>query len=140
MLRSIAAIIAGFLYIGALSFGADAVLRRVVPGAFGSAGQALDTGTLLLSQLLIGIFAISGCYLAARWAGRAPMRHALILGGLGLVFNIAGAVALWDTAPAWYHALALALVMPYAWLGGYLRERELARAGESLLPRAQSPA
>jgi hypothetical protein len=54
------------------------------------------------------------------------MRHALILGALGLAFNVAGTIQMWDTAPAWYHAVALALVMPTAWLGGHLRERQLA--------------
>jgi hypothetical protein len=39
-------------------------------------------------------------------------------------------VALWDTAPVWYHVASLALVMPYAWLGGRLREIELERNGE----------
>ncbi len=53
------------------------------------------------------------------------MAHALALGVLGLIFNVLGAVARWDHAPAWYHVLALALVMPYAWLGGRLRERQL---------------
>jgi hypothetical protein len=59
------------------------------------------------------------------------MRHALILGVLGLIFNIAGTVAMWDTAPAWYHATALALVMPYAWIGGRIRERQLERGHHS---------
>jgi hypothetical protein len=54
------------------------------------------------------------------------MAHALVLGALGLAFNVAGTIAMWDTAPAWYHAVALALVMPYAWLGGRIRERQLA--------------
>ena len=57
------------------------------------------------------------------------MAHARALGVLGLLFNLAGTVARWDHAPAWYHVLALALVMPYAWLGGRLRERQLQRSG-----------
>jgi hypothetical protein len=51
----------------------------------------------------------------------------MILGVLGLAFNVAGSAARWDTAPAWYHAVARVLVLPYAWLGGRLRERELER-------------
>lgn len=69
------------------------------------------------------------------------MMHALVLGGFGLVFNIVGAIALWETAPAWYHALSLALVMPYAWIGGRIRvAQEQASSGAAGLPRAQTPA
>lgn len=128
MARSILAIVAGFLYIGALSVGADLLVRHLLPGAFGAGGRVDSTAILLLMQGYVGLFAVSGCYLAARLAGRAPMRHALVLGGVGLAFNVAGTVAMWATAPAWYHVLALALVMPYAWLGGWLREREVAAA------------
>jgi hypothetical protein len=52
------------------------------------------------------------------------MQHALILGALGLVFNIIGSVKMWDTAPAWYHIVAILLVMPAAWLGGRIREKQ----------------
>lgn len=124
MARSVLAVVAGFLYIGALSVGADLLLRQFLPGAFGAGGRVEATSVLLLMQLYVGVFAVSGCYLAARLSGRSPMRHALALGALGLIFNVAGTAAMWDTAPVWYHALALALVLPYAWLGGRLRERE----------------
>lgn len=131
MLRSVAAVVAGFLYIGALSFGADVFLRQWMPTAFDSTGRVLSTSVLLLIIGYVGIFAVSGCYLTARLAPKAPMRHALVLGGLGLLFNIAGTIAFWDTAPAWYHVISLALVMPYAWLGGRLRESELSHASAS---------
>jgi hypothetical protein len=76
-------------------------------------------------MLYVGVFATAGCYLTARLAPSQPMRHALVLGVLGLVFNVAGTVAMWDTAPAWYHVASLLLVMPYAWLGGRIRDRQL---------------
>jgi hypothetical protein len=82
-----------------------------------------------LIQGYVALFAVFGCYVAARLAPNRPMAHALVLGALGLVFNVAGTVARWDHAPAWSHVLAMALVMPYAWLGGRLRERQLARSG-----------
>ncbi len=117
-LRSILAVVAGFLSIGVLSVGADLLLWRMMPGAFDPNGRVESTGVLLGMQLYVAVFAITGCYLAARLAGRSPMRHAMILGALGLAFNVAGTVARWDHAPAWAHVLALALVLPYAWVGG----------------------
>lgn len=134
MLRSAAAVIAGFVFIGALAFGADALLRSLAPDAFDAAGRVNTVGILVFMQLYVGVFAVSGCYLAARLAPSRPMLHALVLGALGLLFNIMGSVAMWDTAPAWYHLTALALVMPYAWLGGLIREREVARAGAPATP------
>lgn len=130
MLRSILAVVAGFLYIGALSVGADFLVRSAMPDAFGANGRTDSVPLLLGIQLYVAVFAVSGCYLAARLAGRAPMRHAMILGALGLVFNVAGMIAMWDTAPVWFHVLALALVLPYAWAGGRLRVREESRVAE----------
>jgi hypothetical protein len=127
MLRSALAIVVGFVYIGALSFGADALLRGVLPDAFGAGGRVESTPVLLLTIAYVGLFAISGCYLAARIAPGHPMRHALFLGVLGLIVNVTGTVAMWDTAPAWFHVVSLLLVMPYAYAGGRLREIELAR-------------
>ena len=127
MKRTVLAVAAGFVLIAALSFGTDAMVRAAWPGAFDAAGATTSVPMLLLSLAYVGVFATAGCYLTAALAPGRPMRHALILGALGLAFNVAGAAARWDTAPAWYHAAALALVLPYAWLGGRLRERELAR-------------
>jgi hypothetical protein len=134
MIRSIGAVVLGFVLIGVLSVSGDMVLRAVMPGAFDAEGAVGSTPVLLLVQAYVAVFAIFGCYAAARLAPNRPMAHALVLGVLGLVFNIAGSIARWDHAPAWYHVLAIALVMPYAWLGGRLRERQLERTGAA--PRA----
>ena len=129
IVRSIAAIVVGFLVIGALSFGTDMLVKSSMPGMFDAAGRTDSVGILLLTMAYVAIFAIGGCWLTARLAPSHPMRHALILGALGLLFNIAGAIAMWDTAPAWFHIASLILVMPYAWIGGRLRERQLERSG-----------
>lgn len=123
--RSILAVVVGFLFIGALSFGTDAVLRAALPDAYVD-GRVTSVPLLLFISLYVGVYAVAGCYLAARLAPNRPLFHALVLGALGLLFNIAGTAAMWDTAPAWWHVLQLALVMPFAWLGGTLRERQLA--------------
>ncbi|MDF1502896.1 hypothetical protein [Roseisolibacter sp. H3M3-2] len=129
MLRSIVAVVVGFMVIGALAFGTDAVLKSTIPQSFGPDGAVSDVGLLLVMQLYVFAYATFGCWLTARLAPSRPMRHALVLGVLGLAFNVAGTVAMWHTAPAWYHVLALALVMPAAWLGGWIRERQLAGGG-----------
>jgi membrane glycosyltransferase len=126
IVRSILAIVAGFLFIGALAFGAGAGLQSA--GIMPPAGEPLtDIGPILLETVYVALFAITGCWLAAWLAPDRPMRHALILGVLGLAFNLMGAVATWGQRPAWSTVLNLALVMPYAWIGGRLREMQLER-------------
>ena len=131
MLRSVLAVVTGFLVIGVLAFGTDVLVRAALPGAFDAAGRTDSVPVLVFTILYVGLFATAGCWLAARLAPSHPMRHALILGALGLVFNVAGTVAAWDTAPAWFHVVSLLLVMPWAWLGGWIRERQLAGAAPS---------
>jgi hypothetical protein len=125
--RSILAVVAGFVLIAVLSFGTDAAVRAAWPGAVDAAGRTDDVRILLLTIAYVGVYATAGCYLAAALAPDRPMRHALILGALGLAFTTMGTAAGWGTAPAWYHVVSLLLVLPYAWLGGRLRERDLAR-------------
>lgn len=132
--RSIAAVVIGFVLIGVLAFGTDAAVRSALPGSFTPSGATSDVGLLVATLAYVTLYAVAGCYLTARLAPRRPMAHALVLGVLGLLFNIAGTVAMWNTAPAWYHVIALVLVMPSAWLGGWLRERELGRGATSPPP------
>lgn len=127
MARSIMAVVVGFLLIGALSVGADALIHQLVPGAYDAQGRLTSVPLLLLTQAYVALFAIGGCYLCARLAPNRPMRHALILGALGLVFNIAGSYVRWADVPLWFHLMGLTLTLPYAYAGGWLRERELAR-------------
>ena len=125
-LRSVLAIAVGFVVIGVLSFGTGAALAAA--GVTPAPGTSYSVPLLLLATAYVAVYAIFGCWLAAFLAPSHPMRHALILGALGLVFNLAGAAAAWGQQPTWYLVLNLALVMRYAWLGGRLRESQLQRA------------
>jgi hypothetical protein len=126
MLRSILAIVAGFITIGVLSFGTNAALHAV--GILPAPDQPIhDTGLLLLTIAYVAVFAIAGCYLTAVLAPNRPMLHALILGALGLVLNVATAASMRGQFPDWYLAAGVLLTMPYAWIGGKLREMQLAR-------------
>lgn len=127
MIRSILSIIAGFILIGVLSLGTDAVVVSAMPGAFSPTGRTESVPVLLLTLAYVFVFAVIGCYLTARLAPQNPMKHALVLGVLGLIFSIIGTTLSWNTAPVWYHVTALLMVMPAAWLGGRLREAQLSQ-------------
>ncbi|MEO7712559.1 MAG: hypothetical protein ABIV10_06530 [Gemmatimonadaceae bacterium] len=138
--RSIVAVVVGFLVIGMLAIGTDAIVKATVPGVFGPDDRVDSVPWLLIIQLYVFVYAAFGCWLAARMAPNRPMRHALILGALGLVFNIVGTIALWDKMPAWYHIVAIALVMPAAWVGARIRERQMASVSRSSALGTPTPA
>jgi hypothetical protein len=124
--RSLFAIAVGFILIAALSIGTDVVLMTAMPSLYEANGSTTSLPVLLLTIAYVGLYATGGCYLCARLAPSRPMRHALVLGALGLAFGVVGSITRWNMAPAWYHVLSMGLVMVYAWIGGWLREQELA--------------
>jgi hypothetical protein len=125
MMRSIWAVVAGFLFIMVLSLGADAIVAAISPKVFNANGGTTNVVILLTMTVYVGAFAIVGSYITARLAPAHPMRHALILGALGLITSLILTLRVWEVNPAWFNILNLVLIMPYAWLGGRLRENEM---------------
>jgi hypothetical protein len=119
--RSILAIVAGFLVVAGLSTAGDAVLHAL--HVYPPHGQPMTDARLFLLALGYRIvFTVLGCWLAARLAPAAPMRHALILGGIGQVLSIVGVIVNMqaDLGPDWYPILLAVTTLPCAWLGGRL--------------------
>jgi hypothetical protein len=127
--RSIVAIVTGFIIIGALAQGTSMLLMRTAPGAFDANGRGTTAALELAMHAYVFAYATFGCWLTGRMAPNRPMRHALILGVLGLILNITGTAMTWNTAPLWSHLLGVGLVMPAAYLGGLLAERRQSVAG-----------
>jgi hypothetical protein len=58
------------------------------------------------------------------------MRHALVLGAVGLALSLAGAIVTipMDLGPSWYPIALVLTALPCAWLGGVLhRMRQVER-------------
>lgn len=123
MTRSITAVFAGLCLMVALSFAADVAVPNLIPWAFAGPEAGGAAGLLLLTLAYVAFATAAGGYVTAYLAARHPARHALVLGGVGLVLVAAGTAFTWTSAPTWYHLLSLAFVVPCAWFGGYLRER-----------------
>lgn len=119
--RTTIAVLTGFVVIVALSIGVDQVLH--VLGVYPPWGQPMYDRTLnalaLSYRILISVL---GCYITARLAPHAPMRHALILGAIGVVVSTAGALATMgkNLGPMWYPLALVVVSLPCAWLGGRL--------------------
>jgi hypothetical protein len=124
--RSIWAVLAGLLTIAIMDNAIDLVMHTT--GIYPPVGLAMADPLFLLAIAYRAIDGILGCYIAAALAPRNPMRHALILGGLGVVLCSLGVVATWsggpELGPAWY-PISLVIITPFvAWIGGRLGERQ----------------
>ena len=119
--RSTGAVLLGFVAVVALSLGTDQVLH--VLSVYPPWGQPMHDPGLVLPALGYRIvYAVIGSYIAARFAPRNPMRHALVLGVIGFVLSLAGAIATipLDLGPSWYPIALVVTALPCAWLGGVL--------------------
>jgi hypothetical protein len=121
-LRSATAIFLGFVAVVVLSLGTDQIMH--VLGVYPPWEEPMhDTGLLVLALSYRMIYTVIGGLIAAWLAPDAPMRHAVILGLIGLVPGGAGviAAAAMDLGPLWY-PIAIALTgLPCCCLGGVLR-------------------
>ncbi len=119
--RSTGAVVAGFVAIVVLSLGTDEVLH--VLQVYPPWGQPMAGGLFALATAYRIVYTVAGGYLTARLAPHAPVRHALILGLIGLVPGAAGvgvAIAKPELGPLWYPIALVLTGLPCAWLGGVL--------------------
>ncbi len=120
--RSTAAVLLGLFTVVVLSLGTDQVLHSL--DVYPPWGQPMpDTSDNLLALAYRILYAVVGSYIAATFAPRNPMRHALALGVVGFVLSLAGAIAaiaMADLGPNWYPIALVLTALPCAWLGGVL--------------------
>lgn len=119
ILKSIGAIAAGFFTTVILSVVADMIMSAT--GLMNIENfKATPTGIILVVTLYRFVFNVIGCYVAARLAPQKPMKHAVILGSIGLALSIMGVAAMWDKAVLWYNLAIVLMALPCAYFGGKL--------------------
>lgn len=116
-LKSIGAVIAGFALLVILSMTTDIILEKA---GIMKTEPFVENPVWLIAIIILyrTIFNTIGCYLTARLAPNKPMKHAIILGIIGVVLTIVGLIAMWDIPPRWYPISLIVLTLPAAWLGG----------------------
>lgn len=130
LVRSTGAILLGFVTVVVLSLATDQVLHALE--VYPPWGEPMnDPGLNLLALAYRCVYAVLGSYLAAKLAPRNPMRHAMILGGIGQVLSVIGAIVAirMKMGPSWYPIVLALTALPCAWLGGVLhRMRQTERS------------
>ncbi|MFT3706115.1 MAG: hypothetical protein QM817_00475 [Archangium sp.] len=118
-LRSIGAVFAGLFFIFLTSSVVDAILHAT--GIFPPIdAPPMSNGLFALAFAYRTVFDVAGCVLTAKLAPSRPLFHAMVLGGIGTVLSIAGAIAMWDAGTHWYPVLLALSALPCAYVGARL--------------------
>jgi hypothetical protein len=137
--KSIASVLIGAGVSVVLSIGTDGLMRAL--GIF-PLNPPMKGKLFILATVYRTFFGGVGGYLAARIAPDKPLKHAFVLGALGLVANLAGAIATWnklpELGPKWYPIALIALALPAALVGAKLHIMHLGGRNES--SRTEIPA
>ena len=118
ILRSILAVVAGFVTVVILSEGTDFLLSasKLFP--------PLDsTPMLAASTVYRSLAAIVGGYVTARLAPNNAMTHVWVLALIGFALAILGTVVQWKLGSHWYPIALVITALPCTWLGGRLAVR-----------------
>lgn len=120
ILKSIGAVVVGFISVALLSVLTDFILESAGILAPASNPSATVPWMLALALGYRSVYTIMGGYITAKLAPRHPTRHVVALMILGGIGGIAGAIGGWSLGNHWYPVL-LAITGPlFVWLGGWL--------------------
>jgi hypothetical protein len=123
-MKNAGAVLGGLVFIFAVSTLVDVILHST--GVFPPWGQAMSDALFGLAVAYRLVIQVAGCYLTAKLATHRPMKHALLLGALGVVLSAVATAATWNKGPEfgphWYPIVLLLSSLPCAWIGGKLYE------------------
>jgi hypothetical protein len=116
-LKSIGAVLAGMIAGAVLSIATDYILEKT--GVFPDPQYGLFVWWMLLIALVYrSIFTIVSGFITAWLAPNNPVRHAIILGAIGVGVTLVGSVVNWDKSAAWYPLVLIVITFPCTWMGG----------------------
>ncbi|MFL6467262.1 MAG: hypothetical protein ACJ72Z_04820 [Pyrinomonadaceae bacterium] len=124
ILKSILAVLAGLIFIFISHSLTDFILESL--GVFPPPNEGLHVSWMLLVALGYRIIlSITGCFITAKLAPSNPMKHALVLGFIGVFLSTVGAVVAipMNLSPIWYPIALILVSLPCAWIGGMLATR-----------------
>lgn len=115
-------VVAGLVFVIVVTTLVDVVLHAT--GVFPPLSQPIDDKLALLATAYRIVVSVGGAWLTARLAPERPMKHAMILGGVGIVLAMVGLIATWNLGlgPRWYPVALVVLAIPQCWAGAKLYE------------------
>lgn len=120
--RSVGAVLAGLVAIVVTHTGTDAIFHAT--GVFPPAGQTMSDALFGLATTYRVLFSVLGAALTAYLAPARPLKHALVLGSIGVLGSLAGLLATLgrvpELGPVWYPLALMATSLPACWLGAAL--------------------
>lgn len=120
ILKSIGAVVAGFVVVAGLSTITDMLI-----GYTGAFPPAITTGMLVFALIYRIIYTILGGYVTALLAPSNKMTRVWILAGIGQLGGIAGVIVGWNLSAHWYPIMIAVTAIPAVVLGGWLRTKIL---------------
>lgn len=118
--KSIVAIVVGFLTVAVLSIATDISLEQA--GVFPPLGEGLFiTWMLCLALFYRSMFTIVGGYVTATLAPHSPMKHVYVLGVIGTLSGVAGIFVGWNLSQHWYPIAIAATGFILVWIGGKIK-------------------
>jgi hypothetical protein len=125
--KSVWAVVAGVLAIIVVTTLVDIVLHAT--GVFPPMDQPINDALALLAISYRIVISVGGAWLTARLAPDTPMKHAMMLGYVGVVLGLVGVVATWNLGlgPRWYPIALVVLAIPQCWVGGKIYEMQLGK-------------
>ena len=122
-LKSIGAVLAGFIFVLVSHTGTDAILEKF--GIFPPPDQGIFITWMLVVALGYRMFfTVVGGAITAALAPQNPMKHVAILGIIGTLGGIAGIFVGWNLSQHWYPIALAVTAFPCVWLGGKLKTRK----------------
>jgi hypothetical protein len=127
IVKSVWAVVAGVLVIIVVTTLVDILLH--VAGVFPPMDQPINDRLALLATSYRIVISIGGAWLTARLAPAEPMKHAMILGLVGVLLGLVGVLVTWNMGlgPRWYPIALVVLAIPQCWMGGKLYEQRSGR-------------
>lgn len=127
--RTILSVLGGFVAWTGLWLSLNAAAAAVHPESFAEDGSTAELPLLVMFLAGSAVFSVISGWLTAWGSLERPVWHSVLLGFLLLVVGIGVQSMYWQVMPLWYHLIFLALLLPGATLGGWIRARHGGGAG-----------
>jgi hypothetical protein len=132
MIRSVLSVLAGIVVLTVTSFAIEAavdpLLARMFPRTLPD--HAAITHNLPASLFMFfytSLCVVAGGYVTGYLARRRPAVHAVVMGAVQAALTVWAMFSFPDVAPLRNWIVAILLAIPTAWLGGFLRAKQLER-------------